>query len=140
MKLLTIKLKPLEPLMLRGAGEFDPSSRGVYTYASSLTLPRPGTFIGMLLSALIPVEKQVHKSCLNADGWESLFEGCYDKLLNDVGIEAVRGPFMIKSSTVYIPLMLGKKTFLVDYNQVRFFISRGQDMYGNVPELSLIHI
>ncbi len=49
---VTIGLKPLEPLMLRSSGEFDPSSRGVFAYASSLLLPRPSTFAGLLCSLI----------------------------------------------------------------------------------------
>lgn len=45
---MIVSIKPLEPLMFRGPGEFDPSSRGVYSYATTLLLPSPSTIAGIL--------------------------------------------------------------------------------------------
>ena len=136
---LAVKLRPLEPLMIRGPGEFDPSSKGVYTYASSLILPRPSTFIGMLFSALTP-EGQVPINCLSISNWKSLLEECYVKLLNALSIEAIRGPFIVRNNGLFIPITLGKKILLIDYYQLEYYLLKGMDKYGNVLEQYFNHL
>jgi CRISPR-associated protein Cmr3 len=126
-----VKLRPLESLMLRGPGEFDPSSRGVYTYAVSLATPRPSTFFGALLSAFMPEERQVPESCLSVNSWRSLLDNCYLKLLDSLGIEAIRGPFVVREDKLFIPLLLRKRLLLVDYRQARYYLLK---KYDNVLE------
>jgi len=43
-----VVIKPLEPLMLRSQGEFEPLITGSHTSAQSLIIPRPSTIAGML--------------------------------------------------------------------------------------------
>ncbi|BCU68733.1 type III-B CRISPR module-associated protein Cmr3 [Stygiolobus caldivivus] len=43
-----IKIKPLEPLMLRAQGEFEPLVTGSHVSAQSLIIPRPSTIAGLL--------------------------------------------------------------------------------------------
>lgn len=43
-----IRIKPLEPLMLRGQGEFEPLVTGSHVSAQSLIIPRPSTIAGLL--------------------------------------------------------------------------------------------
>jgi len=130
MEFLTIKLKPIEPLMLRGLGEFDPSSRGVYTYAFSLTLPRPSTMIGTLISALILSEEHVSE-CLSIDSWKDLLEKCYIEVFNEYGIEALRGPYIVRGDKLYAPIMLGKRIVFIDYNQAEYLLLKE---YGDILE------
>ncbi|MEM4563666.1 MAG: type III-B CRISPR module-associated Cmr3 family protein, partial [Thermofilum sp.] len=48
-----VRVKPLEPLMLRGPGEFDPSARGVSASAVSQAFLAPSTVAGLLTSLLL---------------------------------------------------------------------------------------
>ncbi|MBB5253322.1 type III-B CRISPR module-associated protein Cmr3 [Sulfurisphaera ohwakuensis] len=43
-----IRIRPLEPLMLRTQGEFEPLVTGSHTSAQSLVIPRPSTIAGLL--------------------------------------------------------------------------------------------
>ncbi|QXJ31852.1 type III-B CRISPR module-associated protein Cmr3 [Saccharolobus shibatae] len=43
-----IRIKPLEPLMLRAQGEFEPLVTGSHVSAQSLIIPRPSTIAGLL--------------------------------------------------------------------------------------------
>ena len=130
MRFVTIKLKPLEPLMLRGSGEFDPSSRGVYSYASSVTLPRPSTILGALVSVLLARGEHI-VYCLNVDGWKDLLEKCYIEIFNRFGVAAIRGPYIIKYNKLFVPLMLRKKMWLLDYYQAKYLLF---EAYGDVIE------
>ncbi len=130
MEFMSIKLKPLESLMLRGSGEFDPSSRGVYSYASSLILPRPSTIVGILISALL--SNGVHLlECLSVKDWENLLGKCYIKFLDKLGIEAIRGPYIVKKDKLFTPIMLGKELQLLDYYQAKYLLL---EKYGNILE------
>lgn len=126
MQLLTLRLKPLEPLMLRGAGEFDPSSRGVYSYASSLILPRPSTMVGVLVSAL---QGGGASACVSASSWEGMLKECYTRVFDKCGIEALRGPYIVRRGTVYAPVLIEGRLALVDYEQVKHFLL---EEYGDV--------
>jgi len=127
MQLLTLRLRPLEPLMLRGAGEFDPSSRGVYSYASSLILPRPSTMVGVLVSALL--QGGSAGACVSASSWESVLKECYIRVFDECGIEALRGPYIVWRGTVYAPVLIEGRLALVDYKQVKYFLL---EEYGDV--------
>jgi len=131
MELLALRFKPLEPLMFRDSGEFDPSSRGVYSYVSSLYLPRPSTIVGMLISALLSSGKATPHKCLDIGGWEDLLEECHIKVLDEIGIEALRGPYIISIDhrNIFIPLILEKRTWLIDYIQAKYLLTKN---YGDV--------
>ncbi len=130
MDFLAIRLKPLEPLMLRGPGEFGLSSRGAYTYASSMILPRPSTMLGVLISTLLTSERYVSE-CMNIGSWGDLLKKCYIKVFNKLGIEALRGPYIVKSDKFFVPIMLRKKLLLLDYNQAGYLLL---SEYGDVLE------
>lgn len=112
MRVALARVRLIEPLMLRGPGEFDPSSRGVYAYASSKYLPNPATVTGALISSFHP-----HPEKLSAPSWQDLLE-LYGKALDEIGVEAVRG-FHICSednSECYAPLIMSfKRPELANY-------------------------
>lgn len=114
MRVLLARVKLLEPLMLRGPGEFDPSSRGVYSYALSLPMPRPSTVLGALMSG--------QRSCkLTApESFKGLLK-FYEDALDCMGIEAIRGfhSYSRRSNRVYVPLLMGfKRPVLIDYEVI----------------------
>lgn len=119
MKILTARIKPLEPVMFRGAGEFDPSARGVYSFATSLEFPRPSTFVGMLLSIL----SDPQALSFSGTKWEDLLE-LYKNNLDQLGIEGVRGPYIYdtKRDKIYVPIRLFKGLSLVEYDQLLYHI------------------
>jgi CRISPR-associated protein Cmr3 len=121
LEILTLRIKPLEPLMLRRSGEFDPSSRGVYTYAYSLPVPMPSTVIGMLVSLLTPYTGVDVRS---VNSWSNLLE-LYSKALKSLGIAMIRGPYIYRETdnNIYIPLRLGKELTLVNYTYIASSLS-----------------
>ena len=116
LEILTLRIKPLEPLMLRRSGEFDPSSRGVYTYAYSLPVPMPSTVIGMLISLLAPY---IGIDVRSVSNWSNLLD-LYSKALDSLGIAMVRGPYIYREpdNDIYIPLRLGKELTLIRYSSI----------------------
>lgn len=117
MKVLTLRVRPLEPLMLRGPGEFDPTSRGVFSYASSLPIPRPSTILGALVSTAIA--KGAAEAC-QPRKWGELLK-CYDSVLSSLGVEAIRGPYLYNThkNRVYVPVLLGGELVIVEYDQAK---------------------
>jgi len=133
-ELVTIRLKPIEPLMLREPGEFDSSSRGAYSYALSLSIPRPSVVVGALISTLMPLSKKEIPNCSDVSGWEDLL-GCYIRIFDELGIEAIRGPYIIdrKRQELLVPILLGKRLWLLDYNQARYIFLLLEE-YGDILE------
>ncbi len=121
-----IRLKLLEPIMLRGPGEFDPGSRGTYSYASSMILPRPSTMLGMLISIVLTSGKYTSE-CMDIYSWADLFNKCYIKVFNELGIEALRGPYIVKNNSLFVPIMFWKKLFLLDYYRARYLLLNAYD-------------
>jgi len=119
MHVVSITIKPLDILMLRGVGEFDPSSRGVFSYASSLYLPRPSTLIGLLCSIILELKGESPHS---HGTWDELLNE-YVNLLNKAGIKAIRGPYIRKRDEVYVPLYIGKEFVVAELRQVKYFLS-----------------
>lgn len=122
MRVLTARINILEPLMFRDSGEFDPSSRGVYSYAKSLFVPRPSTIIGALITHLLGyLNIKLVRKCFDISRFDDVIE-CYDMILNEYGIEAIRGPYLYDSgnNVAYIPLLLNfKSPRLLPFNQVQ---------------------
>ncbi len=115
-KLALAKIKFLEPLMLRGAGEFDPSSRGVYSYASTLHLPRPSTLVGALISSFHP-----QSGVSVGASFRDILISSYAKALDDLGIEAIRGfhVYSGRDDKYYVPLILGRRRpALINYHEI----------------------
>jgi len=79
--------RSLEPYLFRGSGEFDPSARGAYSWASSLLAPSPSTTAG----ALATVREHVDTGSMD---WDE----AYSRIL---GVK-VRGPYLRKGSTLYV--------------------------------------
>ena len=134
MKMLTLRLRPLEPLLFRGAGEFDPSSRGVYSHAMSLHIPRPSTIAGALVAYFLHEALNVADICVDVDSWEELLK-CYVYALDKLGVEAIRGPYICNTrrDIVYVPLMLGGKAVLVEYYQVsNYLLSGDEDLISSI--------
>jgi len=131
MKLLTVRIKPLEPLMLRGSGEYDPSSRGVFSHAQSLLFPRPSTIIGMLISTFMSLG-HTNLKCININSWSDLLD-CYSSTFDVLGIKTIRGSYLYnpKENEVYVPLRLDKRVLLVNYRQLIHCLLAHPD-YGNV--------
>jgi CRISPR-associated protein Cmr3 len=74
------KFKLLQPMLFRSAGEFDPSSRGVYSRATSFILPTPSTIAGVLAT--------IFGSNFNETGdWLCEYK-------NALGNLSLRGPFI----------------------------------------------
>jgi CRISPR-associated protein Cmr3 len=116
-----VKVKPLEPLMLRGPGEFDPSARGVAASARSLGWPSPSTFTGTLISELLS-GKAVS---LPAHSWDDFIDKYTHLLHKDkAGVEWVRGPYLWDETSAYVPLTLDGKTFyVIDLNDLEYYLS-----------------
>jgi len=125
MEVRTLRIKPLEPLLFRGPGEFDPSSRGVYSYASSLPIPRPSTIVGALITHLLIEDsyaKLIYANSVNS--FSKLLE-CYSKALDDLGIIALRGPYLYNTqkNVAYVPVRFGAKLELIEYDVLRSFLT-----------------
>jgi len=124
-----IAIKPLEPLMLRGPGEFDPSARGIATLARSVGWPSPSTFTGALVSELLS-GKAVGPPAPN---WDAFIDK-YANLLREAGVEWVRGPYVQDCARVqdvhYVPLTLDGKTFyIIDSNNLEYFFKYLEKSY-----------
>ncbi|RSN68517.1 hypothetical protein D9Q81_05940 [Candidatus Korarchaeum cryptofilum] len=79
--------RSLEPYLFRGPGEFDPSARGVYSWASSLLAPSPSTTAG----ALATVREHIDTGSMS---WDE----AYSRML---GVR-MRGPYLRKGSVIYV--------------------------------------
>jgi CRISPR-associated protein Cmr3 len=125
-EILTLRIKPLEPLMLRRSGEFDPSSRGVYTYAYSLSVPMPSTVIGMLISLLAPY---TGIDMRNVSSWSNLLN-LYSRVLRSLGIAMIRGPYIYHGADddICMPLRIGKELTLTSYTFVASLLSDAEDL------------
>jgi CRISPR-associated protein Cmr3 len=126
MEVKTLRIKPLGPLLFRGPGEFDPSSRGVYSCASSLLMPRPSTIVGTLITHLLIEDsytKLIYVNSVNSFG--KLLE-CYGDALDDLGIIALRGPYLYntRKNVAYVPIRLGARLELVEYDVLRSFLTK----------------
>ncbi len=139
MKILTLRIKPMEPLLFRGPGEFDPSSRGVYSQALSLYLPRPSTIVGALISYLLIVkadkEPNLISRCTLLNSFNDYLE-CMGKALDSIGVIALRGPYLYDTSreAIYMPVRLGVKLRLVDYDQLCGYLYNNKDLLDALLE------
>jgi CRISPR-associated protein Cmr3 len=78
----------LEPYLFRGPGEFDPSTRGVYSSAYSLLAPSPSTIAGAIATTFGYIDTS-HM------GWDS----AYSMVLKGMKL---RGPYLRRKSTYYV--------------------------------------
>ncbi len=127
-----VKVTPLEPLLLRGPGEFDPSARGVTSSAQSIAWPSPSTLAGLLLTHL------TKHSSRKASSWPDLLEK-YKELMRSSGLMWVRGPYFIdEEKEIYVPLLLGD-FILVNLRQLRYYFKellRGLEKHGDISKVT----
>lgn len=126
MKTLTIFIKPLEPLMFRGSGEFDPSARGVFSYAESKVLPSPSTIAGFLCSLILELYGNSTQRKTKGSWLEELSTISY--ILDLCGINRIIGPYLVdtKKYRIYVPLRLGKLYGVIDLNQIYYYLSENK--------------
>ncbi|ACP44903.1 CRISPR-associated protein, Cmr3 family [Sulfolobus islandicus Y.G.57.14] len=93
-----VLIKPLEPLMFRSQGEFEPLITGSHTAAQSLIIPRPSTIAGMLGYILF------NKSSGTGD-WLSDLTNLLD---------TIYGTFIETNGEYLFPLRMGNHLALVD--------------------------
>nr|WP_016732230.1 type III-B CRISPR module-associated protein Cmr3 [Sulfolobus islandicus] len=94
-----VLIKPLEPLMFRSQGEFEPLITGSHTTAQSLIIPRPSTIAGMLGYILF------NKSSGTGD-WLSD--------LTNLLATTIYGTFIETNGEYLFPLRMGNYLALVD--------------------------
>ncbi|WP_198968368.1 type III-B CRISPR module-associated protein Cmr3, partial [Saccharolobus islandicus] len=93
-----VLIKPLEPLMFRSQGEFEPLITGSHTAAQSLIIPRPSTIAGMLGYILF------NKSSGTGD-WLSDLTNL---------LATIYGTFIETNGEYLFPLRMGNHLALVD--------------------------
>ncbi|MDW8004936.1 MAG: type III-B CRISPR module-associated Cmr3 family protein [Thermofilaceae archaeon] len=111
LEIYQVKIKPLEPLMLRGPGEFDPSTRGVTAAALSQTWPSPSTLTGLLISNLITSPQPRSRT------WSEYLNTAL-KALQAAGLEWVRGPYLIHEGSVHVPLWTREGILLASWSSI----------------------
>ncbi|MEM1509192.1 MAG: type III-B CRISPR module-associated Cmr3 family protein [Thermofilaceae archaeon] len=130
-----VRIKPMEPLLLRGPGEFDPSARGVSSSAISQTWPSPSTITGLLTSLLL---QQLQPPVQSWSDYVKRMHGALDQ----VDIKWVRGPYFVRGSTHYVPLRIGGELYIVNLNQLREYFKENlegikdsnQESFDNLKE------
>jgi CRISPR-associated protein Cmr3 len=80
--------RPLEPYLFRGPGEFDPSTRGVYSSAYSFLAPSPSTIAGAIATTFEYMDT-------SSVEWDC----AYSRVLKGAKL---RGPYLKRRSTYYV--------------------------------------
>ncbi|MHA1582939.1 MAG: type III-B CRISPR module-associated Cmr3 family protein [Candidatus Baldrarchaeia archaeon] len=102
-----IRLRIVEPMMFRGPGEFDPSSRGLQSSAKSLLLPSPSTISG-LLATIILHERPVSLKDAQTDDWVKEY-------LNILGGDfSLRGVFLFANGKEYLEDRINNKLITLE--------------------------
>jgi len=83
----SLRFRILEPMMFRRAGEFDPSSRGIYSSARSFILPTPSTIAGAVATLIL---EQNPGLMPGGESWE-------EEIKSVLGNAELRGPYLLKS-------------------------------------------
>jgi CRISPR-associated protein Cmr3 len=81
-----------EPMMFRKSGEFDPTSRGVYSSALSFSLPTPSTLAGAIATFILAQNPNISPS---GGSWEDE----YRSVLGDIEF---RGPYLLKNRNLFV--------------------------------------
>jgi len=89
---MVVRFKIFQAMMFRRAGEFDPSSRGVYSRASSFIVPTPSTLAGALASLYA-------FSYSKAEGWVEEYKMALDNPM-------FKGPFLKVNNLWYFDCSL----------------------------------
>jgi len=112
---MLIKFKILGPMFFRGPGEFDPSSRGVYSMGKSFILPTPSTIAGALATLF-------GSNFSPSQDWISEYISVLGKI-------AIRGPIIsiinkkkTNSSNVYLDFSLKNK--LLSYDALNSYATK----------------
>ena len=103
---LMLEFRPLGPLMLRGPGEFDLSSRGTFSGAASMILPTPTTVLGAYLSNCIPKSlsgKPNIREGASTDPWIDLVEAL--RIVKAGRVRAMAIYIADDDGHIYLPLM-----------------------------------
>ncbi|WP_238699267.1 type III-B CRISPR module-associated Cmr3 family protein [Saccharolobus sp. E5-1-F] len=96
-----IKIRMIEPIIVRGSGEFGPYVIGSRNFAESLFIPRPSTIAGMLGSIFF------HE---NDNGtWREKLK----KIFDNQGIQGLIGPLIVTDKLLY-PFRFGDSLALVE--------------------------
>jgi len=91
---VTLGFRLIEPMLFRGAGEFDPFVRGTFSRAVTLAMPTPSTVAGTLATYCI---SELHKPTLDFDAsWLDLYLSVLGK---DV---VIRGPFITQNQELLV--------------------------------------
>jgi CRISPR-associated protein Cmr3 len=92
-KVGSLKFRIVEPMMFRGPGEFDVSSRGAQSSARSLAMPTPSTIMGALLASLIKNESEIPAA---KDDWTKE----YSIFIGANGV--IRGPYLVAGQWTFV--------------------------------------
>jgi CRISPR-associated protein Cmr3 len=111
--------KILEPYLFRGSGEFDPSTRGVYSSAYSLLVPSPSTAAG----AIATVFEYIDTRSL---GWDS----AYSIVLRGARL---RGPYLRRGSLYYVENRIDG-VFLRLEDVPSYSNMKKKQLYGEIDE------
>jgi CRISPR-associated protein Cmr3 len=97
-QITTLRFSIVEPMLFRAQGEFDPTIRGTYSRARSLSMPLPSTIAGALATTLLSERSNVTLSS-DLDWIKALEEilGCGTK---------IRGPYLMFNDELYVPFSI----------------------------------
>jgi len=112
---MLVKFRILGSMFFRGPGEFDPSSRGVYSMGRSFILPTPSTIAGVFATLF-------GSNFSPSQDWLSEYR-------NTLGNITIRGPFVqiinkdkSKNSDIYLDFSLRNK--LISYNALEDYANK----------------
>lgn len=134
MKILPVSIRPLESLMLRDAGEFDPSARGVFSKASSHTWPRPSTIAGLISCLFLELKGG---DILSINTWDRELWTIVN-LLEKNGVKAIRGPYLRYEEEVYVPARIPKELAIVPMEQLVHCLLRNDAIRSIVKDGNII--
>ncbi|RSN77151.1 type III-B CRISPR module-associated Cmr3 family protein [Candidatus Methanodesulfokora washburnensis] len=112
-------LRALEPYLFRGPGEFDPSTRGVYSSAYSLLAPSPSTVAGAIATTF----RYVDTSSME---WDAAY-------LVALRGAKLRGPYLKRGPIYYVENRINGIFLRLDDVQ-DYSIIRRKQLYGEVSE------
>jgi CRISPR-associated protein Cmr3 len=94
----TLRFRIVEPMLFRAQGEFDPTIRGTYSRARSLSIPLPSTIAGALATILLSERSNV---TLSSDlDWVKALEEILGSSTK------IRGPYLMFNDELYVPFSI----------------------------------
>jgi CRISPR-associated protein Cmr3 len=109
----------LEPYLFRGPGEFDPSTRGVYSFAHSLLAPSPSTIAGAIATTFGYIDTSYME-------WDS----AYSTVLRGAKL---RGPYLRRGFTYYVENRVDGVFLMLD-DIPRYSDIKRKQLYGEMRE------